>query len=163
MKKISKLDVTMDSLINCVANSVAAWKPAEAKKEITYSAALADYLREACPPDTRIETEYRHGGTTADVWLSWSGLLLKGEVFFEVKRNLDKKTDYDRLIGQIEALKPRDNKVIVVLVGETSKELLGRLREHHKEILDRGTLLSIEAVSLKIITITPVSGQNKGV
>lgn len=158
VKKISKFDVTMSSLIECVANSVTAWKPAEAKKEITYSAALAEYLREACPTDTRIETEYRHGGTTADVWLSWTGLMLKGKIFFEVKRNLDKKTDYDRLIGQIKALKPRNNKVIVVLIGETSKELLGRLREHYKDILDQDSLLSVEIPSLKIITVTPSTG-----
>ena len=155
VKKISKLDVTLGGLINCVSKSVATWKPVEAKREIQYSAALAEYLREACPEDIRVETEYRHGGTTADVWLSWTGHFLKDEVFFELKRNLEKKTDYDRLVGQIEALKPRDHNVIVVLVGGTSKELLGRLKEHYEDLLGTQSLLvpGRDNGELRIVTV----------
>jgi hypothetical protein len=150
--KISKSDVAMTGLLNCIANAVSNWRPASAKKEITYSAALADYLREICPSDTMVETEYRHAGTTADVWLRWTGFLQKGELFFEVKRNLIKKTDYDRLIGQIEALKPQLNNIIVVLVGETSKELLGRLQDHYKTVLKDGLLIGDEP-KMKILTL----------
>jgi len=44
-----------------------------------------------------------------------------------VKVNLKKKTEFDRLVGQIEGLDPRRNKVLVVLIGETDRDLLGRL------------------------------------
>lgn len=69
VQKIGKLDVTMNGILKTIANLVSKWKPGEWKKETQYSSALADYLREVCQPDTRIETEYRDGGTTADVWL----------------------------------------------------------------------------------------------
>ena len=156
-KKISKLDVTLNGLMGAIVNAIKAWKPAACDREVQCSAALAEYLREVCPPDTRVETEYRDGGTTIDVWLSWQGLLFPGQVFFEVKRNLDKKSDLDRLVGQIAALQPGKRKVVVVLVGETNKELLGRLKEHYKAALDE------DEDAMRIVTVKPISaGGHRG-
>ena len=111
MKKISKINVSVNGLLDAIAESVKEWKPTKLPRENQYSAALADYLREVCPPDTRVETEYRDGGTTVDVWLSWQGFLLSGQLFIELKRNLRKKTEYDRLVGQIATFKPSNRKI----------------------------------------------------
>jgi len=147
MKKISKIQVTVNGLLDVIAESVQDWKPTEFSRENQYSAALADYLREVCPPETRVETEYRDGGTTVDVWLSWQGLLFSDQLFIELKRNLRKKTDYDRLVGQIVALKPGNRRILVVLVGDTSAKLLGRLTEHFQ------TELEESEESMRIVTI----------
>lgn len=150
MKKISKINVSVNGLLDTIAESIQDWKPTELSRENQYSAALADYLREACPSNTLVETEYRDGGTTVDIWLSWQGLFLSDQLFIELKRNLRKKTDYDRLIGQIVALKPGNRNILIVLVGDTSAKLLGRLTEHFQTELDEF------AGSMRIVTIKPV-------
>jgi hypothetical protein len=98
------------------------------------------------PEDARIEREYRHDGTTTDVGVIYKGIVSEDRVFFELKRNLKRKTDYDRLIGQIEGLKPRQNKVFVVLVGDTDDALLGRLREHVKNYTGDGSMFAADAL-----------------
>ena len=150
-KKITKKQVTWYGLLDVITESVRDWKPTELSRENQYSAALADYLREVCPPDTRVETEYRDGGTTVDVWLSWQGLLFSDQLFIELKRNLRKKTDYDRLVGQIVALKPGNRRILIVLIGDTSDKLLGRLTEHFQ------TELEESEESMRIVTIKPIS------
>ena len=112
------------------------------------------YLRAALPEDTRIEREYRHAGTTTDVGVIYKGMgFLSNEalVCFELKRNLKKKTDYDRLVGQIEGLRPKKNNVFVVLVGDTDEALVGRLREHCKPYTDGGLLESSGAMRLLVV------------
>ena len=148
-KKISKIQVTVHGLLDVIAESVRDWKPTELSRENQYSAALADYLREVCPPETRVETEYRDGGTTVDVWLSWQGLIFSDELFIELKRNLSKKTDYDRLVGQIVALKPSNRRILIVLIGDTSAKLFDRLTEQFQ------TELEESEESMKIVTIKP--------
>jgi hypothetical protein len=85
---------------------------------------------------TKLEKEYRHLGTTLDLWLKWSGFISIEEICFELKVKLSRKTDYDRLVGQIEGIDPRKNQVIVVLIGDTDPALLERLRERYRELME---------------------------
>ena len=77
----------------------------------------------------------------------YSGLLANDQVYFEVKRSLRKKSDYDRLVGQVEGLKPKKNKILIVLVGETDPALLGRLRHQFKAFPDSWELVKIVVVT----------------
>ena len=129
-ESISKFWNAPVTLFGAVEQELSKWHPPALKTESAYSEALADYLRHALPKDVRVEREYRHEGTTADLCVLLNGLLSNDKLLFEVKRSLRKKADYDRLIGQIEGLKPRQNSILIVLVGDTDPALLGRLREH---------------------------------
>jgi hypothetical protein len=80
----------------------------------------------------KIEPEYRHLGTTTDIYVKEEGFLGSSEVFVELKRNLTSKSQLDRLVGQVEALEPKKNFVIVVLCGETNPTLVVRLRERYE-------------------------------
>ena len=147
MARITKLGISSNGLLNSIENIISKWNPPALKNELAYSNDLAEFLRSALPEDARIEREYRHQGTTADLWVSYKGLMLNSEVFFEVKRNLKKKSDYDRLVGQIQGLKPDKNNVIVVLVGETDIKFLDRLKEQFAKYLEN----SWDGAELKII------------
>lgn len=137
MAKLSKAAIGFSGLVDSISALLKEWHPASMKTETDYSKALADYLRLSLPEDARVEREYRHEGTTCDICIRYKGLLWGSDlVLFEVKRSLRKKSDYDRLVGQIEGLKPKKNNVIVVLVGDTDPALLGRLREQCKPYLD---------------------------
>jgi hypothetical protein len=120
-----------------VLSALTDWKPAELPTEIDYHKSMETFLRERFPK-ARVEREYRHNGTTADLFVSLEKLLFKYELYVEVKRNLTKKTDYDRLVGQVAALSPRKFPVLVVLCGKTDDRYVARLNEQFKEEVTGG-------------------------
>jgi hypothetical protein len=63
-----------------------------------YRDSLTAFLRERLK-DAQIEKEYRHAGTTIDIYVKQSGFFGSSEVFVELKRNLLRKTELDRLVG----------------------------------------------------------------
>ena len=150
ISRLNKAVVGFNGLISTLEDLVKAWKPEPMATETGYSNALAAYLRARLPEDTRVEREYRHAGTTTDVGVIYKGILSNGEVFFELKRNLKKKTDYDRLVGQIEGLRPKKSNIFVVLVGDTDEALVGRLREHCKPYVDGG---AFDSCSMKLLVV----------
>lgn len=132
---ISKLAVTWEGLLSAIVKLVRQWQPPQLKNEAAYRDHLLALIRNAVPADTKVEKEYRHYGTTIDIWIRWSGLLLNSELSLELKVNLKKKTEFDRLVGQIESLNPEVNPVLVVLIGETDRALLGRLQEKYARFI----------------------------
>lgn len=118
------------------------WRPPTMKTELDYRNALFERLRNALPESAKIEKEYRHGGTTVDLYVRCKeGFPASDtEVFFELKRNLTKKNEFDRLVGQIEGLGPRENVIFVILFGERDPALVGRLKKRYAEFLDEAFL-----------------------
>src|SRR6266404_1081585 len=107
------------------------WQPQALPTESKYRDSLIAHLREQLR-DAKIEPEYRHLGTTTDIYVKQPGFFGSSEVFVELKRNLLQKAQYDRLVGQIESLEPKKNHpIIVVLCGETNPTLLTRLKERY--------------------------------
>ena len=133
MPNLRKISVTWNGLLPELSGLVAQWKPPKLKSEIAYRNHLFGYVRQAVPDDIQLEKEYRDRGTTMDLWLRWKGHFVSEELAFELKVNLKRKADCDRLIGQIEDLNPRENLILLVLIGETDHALLGRLREKYAE------------------------------
>lgn len=121
--------------LDTVANLIHEWKPDKLPKELKYRDSLANFLRERLPRAI-VEKEYRHSGTTSDLYVECSGFLRTSEVFIELKRDLLQKNQLDRLIGQLESLNPRKHRIIVVLCGETKPELLTRLRLQYAGLAD---------------------------
>jgi hypothetical protein len=135
MEKLTALSVSVNGLMPELASLLNSWQPGNHRTEKEYSDELAEFLRGAVPSDAKVEREYRHHGTTMDLYLRWKGLLSETEVFFEVKKDLKKKTDFDRLVGQIEGLEPARNFVVVLLFGTSSPQLIGRIKEKYEEAL----------------------------
>jgi hypothetical protein len=108
------------------------WQPGTLGTELKYRDSLAALLREKLGEAAKIEKEYRHSGTTIDIYVKQQGFFSSSEVFIELKRNLLHKSDLDRLVGQIESLQPGRNTIIIVLCGETNPALVGRLKEKYK-------------------------------
>src|SRR5712691_7198473 len=94
------------------------WQPQALPTELQYRNSLMTFLHERLTK-ARIEPEYRHKGTTTDIYVKQPGFFGSSEVFVELKRNLVQKAQYDRLVGQIESLEPGKNAIVVVLCGET--------------------------------------------
>lgn len=136
MTKLTKGDVAFSGLMPGIVKLIQQWQPGELASEIKYRDSLLGFIRNAVPSDCRVEREYRHEGTTTDIFLAWTGLLFKAEIFLELKRNMNKKAILDRLVGQIESLQPGKNIIVVVLVGDTDQGLLARLKTKYARLED---------------------------
>jgi len=118
---------TVTSAFDSVLPLVKQWKPKPFPRELNYRNSLVGYLlKNLC--DARVEQEYRHLGTTVDIYVKNDS---NSAVFVELKRNLNSKSEYDRLVGQIESLQPNQNSIIVVLCGHSSQMLVGRLMDKY--------------------------------
>ncbi len=124
---ITKVEIGENGIVPSIVALLKDWHPSSLRNELAYSNALAKHLRAVLPDDAQVDREYRHEGTTCDIRIAYK---VDDEVFLEMKWKLRKKAECDRLIGQVEGLKPRKNKIIVVLVGDTNLSLLGRLKAH---------------------------------
>lgn len=136
MPPLTKASVAFNGLLNSLVGLIEdEWRPAAFPTEPKYRDDLLAFLRRNTPADARIEREYRHSGTTADLYVSWQGLLMPDQAYIEIKRDLKQKTAYDRLIGQIESLDPGKRKVLLVLVGDWDEALVGRFCERYDDDL----------------------------
>ncbi len=124
------------------------WQLQARPTEMQYRKALTIFLRERMPKGTRVDPEYRHKGTTTDIYVKQPGFFGSSEVFIELKRNLLQKAQYDRLVGQIEGLEPGKSAIIVVLCGETNPSMVTRLKEKY-EITD-GLIISGEPMAVVV-------------
>lgn len=119
------------SAFDNVVKLIKEWRPEAQPTELKYRDALAAFLRERLK-EAKVEKEYRHAGTTIDVYIKQSGFWGDSEAFVELKRNLLQKTQLDRLVGQVESLRPGKNALIVVMCGETNPALETRFREKYR-------------------------------
>jgi hypothetical protein len=124
------LEIAFMAAFETVIELVKAWQPDELPTELKYRDSLTALLRDRLR-DTKIETEYRHAGTTTDIYVEQPGFFGKTEVFVELKRNLLQKAQLDRLIGQLESLEPKRNSVIVIVCGETNPALVTRFKQKY--------------------------------
>lgn len=118
------------SILENIIKLVREWQPGALPTELKYRDSLIAFFRDHLK-DSKLETEYRHCGTTVDIYVKQSGFFGSTEVFIELKRNLLQKTQLDRLVGQVEALQPKKNNIIVVLCGETKPALAMRFKEKY--------------------------------
>jgi RecB family endonuclease NucS len=142
MTRTTKAGIAWNGLLQCLTDCIGAWKPPLYGKETEYSRALAEYLRLSLPVDAHVECEYRHLGETIDIFVRHRGVLANGEVFIEVKRRLNRKSELNRLVGQVMSLAPGKNRLLVVLIGECDVELVGRLKHQFKEQLEQGPFIT---------------------
>jgi hypothetical protein len=147
MARLTKLGIFHRGIHSNVTDLIRQWKPPTLRTELAYSDALAVLLRDALPEDSRVEREYRHDGTTCDVCVHYKHMIGSELVLIELKRNLQKKSDYDRLVGQIEGLKPKKNSIVVALVGDTDPALLGRLQDQFRTYLEDDMSYSFSIVA----------------
>jgi hypothetical protein len=122
-------------VLDTVVHLIQEWQPAKLLRELKYRDSLASFLRDRLPRAI-VEKEYRHSGTTSDLYVECSGFLWTSEVYIELKLNLLQKNQLDRLVGQLESLNPRRHRIIVVLCGETKPELLTRLRLQYASLAE---------------------------
>jgi hypothetical protein len=110
------------------------WQPDDLPTEARYRDSLIAFLNEKLSRAIIVK-EYRHNGTTTDIYVKRQGILGSTHVFIELKRNLKKNSDLDRLIGQLRYLKPRSNYVVVVLCGDSEPAFVDLIKQEYSNVL----------------------------
>src|SRR5947209_2414730 len=125
--KISKSELGWSGLHKALLRVLKVWRPPPLKTEQEYRDALLDRLRDALPEEATVEKEYRHHGTTSDLYVRCKAGFPSSEteVFFELKLDLKKKSQLDHLVGQVQGHDPQRNKVFVVLFGVSNPSYVG--------------------------------------
>ena len=108
-----------------VVSLIERWAPFECSAEKDYENSLYEFLHRELP-DVQITKQYAMGRVRADMYIG-------GKVILEVKTDLNRKGEYQRLLGQILELKVRDEWIVVVLTGNTDPHFPKALREHFKD------------------------------
>lgn len=131
MEKLTKWAVVWNGIVPAFESRIRQWQPGRLNGELKYRDDLYEKVREILPEGCVVQKEYRHFGTTIDIWVKWEGVLGTTEIGFELKLNLNKKPEFDRLIGQIEHMEPKKTNIVVVLIGNLDETFLMKLRHKY--------------------------------
>jgi predicted DNA binding CopG/RHH family protein len=108
-----------------VVSLIERWAPSDCSTEKEYENSLYEFLHRELP-DVQITKQYAMGRARADMYIG-------SKLILEVKTDLNRKGEYQRLLGQILELKARDEWMVVVLTGNTDPYFPKALREHFKD------------------------------
>jgi hypothetical protein len=106
--------------VDNVRNELVAWTPVALALEKDYEDAAYRYLNDRFPKD-KFERQYARGRTRADLYVDFSD---GATVAIELKRDLQDRGEYHRLIGQVwEYLTEWRVEALIVLCGDTDPAL----------------------------------------
>ena len=125
MSDIDKLKFQFCDGAGTVESLIKRWQPQNCKTEKDYENSLYDFLHRELP-DIQITKQFAKGRVRADI-------LISDNVVLELKNDLDSTAKYQRLLGQLAELKEWKGKIIVLLCGNTDKNLAKALRTHVKD------------------------------
>ena len=126
------------------------WKPQNCTSENQFRDDLLEYLRDKFDKQTSLLSNdgmpirREHSASLCDIGVG-------RKVGIELKLNLRKKKDADRLFGRVYRHKKEYNDIIILLIGNTNQDILEGLKEHISD-LQRGQDYSLQQQRFKIIT-----------
>jgi len=115
MTKLDSLKFNLWDSDGTLADLISRWVPKKCSTEKEYEKSLLNFLNKEIP-DIKIIPQYAIGRSKAD-------LLIGNDIILEIKKDLTKTTQYDRLIGQLTRYQEWKGRVIVLLVGEVDNNL----------------------------------------
>lgn len=105
--------------VGTVGQAIKRWRPRLCNSEKDYERSLYDYLHRAFP-DLQITKQYAKGRVRADI-------AVEDRVIIEIKHNLDSTAKYQRLLGQLADYKDWNGSCILLITGDSDKNLLKEL------------------------------------
>lgn len=134
-----------------LSEALGSWRPKQYETEQSYERSLYKHLGEQISGEV-VEKQITFHKTRADI-VVW------GDRIIELKNNLNKITQYHRLIGQLEEYSGHSNNIHLVICGELDEAFIPRLREFFKEKDASLTIwkLNGETDSLHLENLTPKS------
>ena len=104
-----------------VSDLIRKWQPTDTSTEAKIEESLHAYLAKRLKWHD-VRRQFRHDRVTADI-------LINEKLAIEIKLNLTKKGECDRLIGQLDSYANWGVQMIVLLVGQVDADLKRRVEE----------------------------------
>src|ERR1041385_8471365 len=120
MDQFDKLAFKFDSL-SYLKKLIEKWKYLDCKKEKDYENSLYKFLHLQLP-DIQITKQFAEGRVKADLKIS-------DDIIVELKVNLNKRDQFQRLLGQLQEYKAWKGKTVLVLIGETEPNMRKELEK----------------------------------
>ena len=98
-----------------VAALIEEWSPQRFRTEKAYEISLYCYLHDNLT-DYQVTRQYARGRVRADI-------VVEDHVVLEIKNNLESTTKYHRLIGQLSEFRNWSGHIIIVLCGDTDRNI----------------------------------------
>lgn len=106
--------------VDNVRDQLVKWKPNRSESEREYEDAAYRHLN-ACLPKDKFERQYWRGKTRADIYVEFKDA---AKVAIELKRDLQERGEYHRLIGQVyEYLTEWNVEALIILCGDSDPAL----------------------------------------
>ncbi len=113
----------MTNLINEVLQEVREWQPAKNyRSELKYTEDLHSVLLRRFQ-NSQVTRDDKNNKKGLDIGITYQSMYSSESVGIELKYNLDKTAEYQRLIGQIETKGQRYGHIIIVLAGRTNNNM----------------------------------------
>ncbi len=140
MKFIDKLKFHVGDSVKFVTTKLKEWKPRKCSTEKEYENSLYAFLHDQMG-DLQVTKQYAKGRIRAD-------LVIADKVIVELKNNLNTTAKYQRLIGQLNEYKDWDGRVIILLTGDTDRNLRKQLDAYIKNEDLAGDILDEAKVTI---------------
>lgn len=99
------------------------WEPErECKTEKQFEKSLAEFLRKECPK-YKVQQQYGVGRDKIDI-------VVQDKVAIEIKNKFKTKSEFQRLIGQIEYYSKNFEKLFIVICGDADHDLLREVKKY---------------------------------
>ncbi|MDR3665476.1 MAG: hypothetical protein P4L35_01415 [Ignavibacteriaceae bacterium] len=102
------------------------WCPPECKTEKEYESSLYNFLHDSLP-ELIITAQYAYGRAVADI-------VIAEKVAIEIKKDLNKTSEFQRLIGQAHQFKYWPGSFFILLIGKTDSNLRDELKKQMNDI-----------------------------
>ena len=142
MKFFDKVKFHAWDSVALVAEKLKDWKPKKCSTEKDYENSLYKYLHDELG-DIQVTKQYAQGRIRAD-------LMIGDKVIVELKHNLDTTAKYQRLIGQLSEYKEWKGRIIILLTGETDKNIRKQLDEFVRKEGLGGDAISLMTQEAKV-------------
>ncbi len=126
--------------LGTVKSLVEGWIPSNCQSEKDFESSLYEHLCNSLP-GVVITPQYAYGRARTD-------LVIGNKVAIEIKKDLLDTSEFQRLIGQIFQFKDWGGYFLVLLVGETDRNLRDELQKQITDNFSGGLYLSSQRVSL---------------
>lgn len=110
-----------------LAKAIDEWQPVDCSSEKQYQTSLTARLKELFPK-AHLTVDYGIGDGKVDIGIKLDGFLASDLVLIELKFNL-KKSECQRLVGQIQEYASHGDALFIVLCGETDNKHLATIKE----------------------------------
>ena len=102
------------------------WQPSECKTEKEYESSLCKFLHDSLP-NIRTTPQYAVGRAKTDI-------VIDEKVAIEIKKDLNKTSEFQRLIGQAHQFKYWPGFFLILLIGKTDSNLRDELQKQMNDI-----------------------------